>query len=102
VPLKKAEELPEGGKPPCTRGASQPLAGQGASGTTRARKLAAIREFSRFREDENSVAANLSLEVAMPKNERVARGRWLWTLAEQDGKESAPPGSPEVQTLQIL
>jgi hypothetical protein len=44
----------------------------------------------------------MTLEVAKSKNERVARGRWLWTLADQDGEESALSGSPKVQILQTL
>ena len=45
------------------------LAGQGTSGTTRDRTLAALREFSRLRETEDSVAANLTREGAIPKKE---------------------------------
>jgi site-specific recombinase XerD len=49
------------------------LAEQGISGNTRARKLAAIREFFRFLENEGLVASNPTLGVATPKKERGGR-----------------------------
>ena len=49
------------------------LAEQGNSGNTRARKLAAIREYFRFLEGEGLVSSNPTLGVATPKKERGSR-----------------------------
>ena len=49
------------------------LADQGRSGITRARKLAAIREFFRFLQDEGIIAKNPTQGVATPKKERNGR-----------------------------
>jgi integrase/recombinase XerC len=49
------------------------LSERGISGNTRARKLAAIREFFRFLETEGLVASNPTLGVATPKKERGSR-----------------------------
>ena len=49
------------------------LAEQEMSGTTRARKLAAIREFFRYLESEGVVNANPTVGVATPKKERGGR-----------------------------
>src|SRR5215218_1646780 len=49
------------------------LAEQGISGNTRARKLAAIREYFRFLENEGLVPSNPTLGVAPPKKERGSR-----------------------------
>lgn len=49
------------------------LADQNMSGTTRARKLAAIREFFRFLEEQGLVAKNPTLGVQTPNKERGSR-----------------------------
>ena len=49
------------------------LSDRDISGTTRARKLAAIREFFRFLEAEGLVVTNPTLGVATPKKERGSR-----------------------------
>lgn len=49
------------------------LADQGRSGLTRARKLAAIREFFRFLHDEGVIDKNPTQGVATPKKERNGR-----------------------------
>jgi len=49
------------------------LADQHLSGTTRARKLAAIREYFRFLEGEGLVASNPTLGVQTPTKERGSR-----------------------------
>ena len=49
------------------------LAEQGISGNTRARKLAAIREYFRFLECEGLVGSNPTLGVQTPKKERGSR-----------------------------
>jgi site-specific recombinase XerD len=49
------------------------LAEQGISGNTRARKLAAIREYFRFLEREGLVTTNPTLGVATPKKEHSGR-----------------------------
>jgi site-specific recombinase XerD len=49
------------------------LADQGRSGITRARKLAAIREFFRFLEADGLVAVNPTKGLATPKKERNGR-----------------------------
>lgn len=49
------------------------LGERGLSGTTRARKLAAIREFFRFLQGEGLVGSNPTLGVATPKKERGSR-----------------------------
>jgi site-specific recombinase XerD len=49
------------------------LAEQSISGTTRARKLASIREYFRFLEREDLVAKNPTLGVQTPKKERGSR-----------------------------
>lgn len=49
------------------------LAERGASGTTRARKLASIREYFRFLDAQGLVAKNPTLGVQTPKKERGSR-----------------------------
>ncbi len=49
------------------------LAERGSSGTTRARKLASIREFFRFVDAQGLVAKNPTLGVQTPKKERGSR-----------------------------
>ena len=49
------------------------LAGQGRSGVTRARKLAAIRQYCQFLVDENRLPTSPAATIAMPKKERKSR-----------------------------
>jgi len=49
------------------------LADHGRSGVTRARKLAAIREYCTFLVDENRLPASPAATIAMPKKERKSR-----------------------------
>lgn len=49
------------------------LASQGLSGTTRARKLAAIREFFRYLHESGTIAKDPTQAVATPKKERGSR-----------------------------
>jgi site-specific recombinase XerD len=49
------------------------LAEQGRSGVTRARKLAAIRQYCQFLVDENRLSASPAATIAMPKKERKSR-----------------------------
>ncbi len=49
------------------------LADQGRSGVTRARKLAAIRQYYQFLVDENRLPASPAATIAMPKKERKRR-----------------------------
>ncbi len=49
------------------------LADQGRSGVTRARKLAAIREYCKFLVDENRLPASPAATIAMPKKKRKSR-----------------------------
>ena len=49
------------------------LAHQGRSGVTRARKLAAIRQYCQFLLDENRLPASPAATITMPKKERKSR-----------------------------
>jgi integrase/recombinase XerD len=52
------------------------LGQQKRTGVTRARKLAAIREFFRFLEDHEQIAKNPTKGVETPRKERITRKAW--------------------------
>src|SRR5260370_26832541 len=49
------------------------LSGKGLTGTTRARKLASIREFFKYLVDNDSIPASPAASISMPRKEKKSR-----------------------------